>query len=792
MMFFGSITFSSNSWMWLSLGLLAVLFISLVWTYRKAAVIRPGNKTAFALKLLGILILMLLLIEPLWSGRRAKPGANLFAVVADNSSGMNVFDKDSDKMRSQILRKIVDANNSEWLDELAGYFQVRKYIFDSRLRRTANFSDMTFDGRASSIGTTLRTIANRYANRPLAGIILLTDGAATDMTNQPYDLSNMPPVYPVVTGSSRTQKDIAVSNVSVSQTSFEDAPVTVQADIDTTGYSGKTIAIDLHDDSGKLVEHKTEDIGRDEQKKVAEFRLKPEQNGILFYNIDVKEQTGSGSSTLSDASSEATMVNNKQTFVVDRGGGPYRILYVTGSPNWEYKFLRRAVEDDKQIDLVALIRVAKREPKFNWIGHAGEDTNPLYRGFGNQGDENAEQYDQPVLIRLNTSDQEELRDGFPKSEEDLYKYHAIILDDVESEFFTTPQMSLIRKFVADRGGGFMMLGGRESFQSGDYQDTSIAQILPVYLDKLPDNPTSGQMHINLSKEGWLQPWARLRDNETDERRRLSEMPPFKVLNRMDSIKPGASVVAYISNEYSQQFPALVVERFGNGRSASLTVGDIWRWGMKNSDMHADMDKFWRQTLRWLVSDVPERITIRITEKTDQTNQPVALRVNVRDKQFEPMDNVSVAIEVNEPQGTQTLLKAEPVLNESGTFEATYIPRANGGYLAQAVVKENKDNQETEVGKAQTGWATELDALEFRSIKTNRPLLEKIAQQTGGKVIEIDDLDSFVRSLPKKEVPVTETWTRPLWDLPWVSQAVFIAILLCFIGEWILRRWKGFP
>ncbi|MBN1974992.1 MAG: hypothetical protein JW787_15230 [Sedimentisphaerales bacterium] len=791
MIFPASITFPANPWIWMSLCILAVLFVLLIWTYRRATAIRPGNKAAFLLKLLGILILMFCMIEPLWSGRRAKPGANLFVVAADNSSGMNILDKDTDKPRSDTLRKVLDTNDSKWLDTLADYFQVRRYIFDSRLKRTSDFSEMAFDGRASSIGTTLRTIANRYSSRPLAGIILLSDGNATDMLNQPFDLSNIPPVYPVVIGSSKTQKDISLSNVSVSQSSFEDAPVTIQADIDTSGYAGKTIAIDLLDKSGKLVERKTENIGRAEQKKVVDFRLKPDENGVLFYNIEVKEKTDSENASQPDVSSEATMVNNRQTFAVDRGGGPYRILYVTGRPNWEYKFLRRAVAEDEQIRLTALVRVAKREPKFNWIGHTGENTNPLYRGFGNEEDETAEQYDQPVLIRLYPPDEEEdeLREGFPISEEGLYAFHAIILDDVESEFFTTVQMTLIRKFVAERGGGFMMFGGKESFQQGNFVNSAIGQILPVYLDKLPDRPASGQMHIDLSKEGWLLPWARLRDNELDEKRRLSEMPAFKVLNRLASVKPGASVVAYIGNEYAQQFPAVVVQRFGNGRTAALTIGDIWRWGMKESELHNDMDKFWRQSMRWLVADVPERITLQAEEKADQVNQPVVLRAGVRDKDFEPMDNVSVSIEVCEPQGDRTMLKVEPVLNETGMFEATYIPRINGGYLAKAIVK---DKDETEIGNAETGWASELDAMEFKSIKTNRPLLEKIARQTGGKVIEIKDLDSFVRDLPKRDVPVSETWTRPLWDMPWVSQVVFLLVLLCFVGEWALRRWKGIP
>ena len=79
-----SITFPTNSWIWISAGFIAVLLVSLIWTYSRAKAIRPGNSGAFILKLLGILILMFCLIEPLWSGKRAKPGANLFTVVADN------------------------------------------------------------------------------------------------------------------------------------------------------------------------------------------------------------------------------------------------------------------------------------------------------------------------------------------------------------------------------------------------------------------------------------------------------------------------------------------------------------------------------------------------------------------------------------------------------------------------------------------------------------------------------------------------------------------------------------
>jgi hypothetical protein len=154
-----------------------------------------------------------------------------------------------------------------------------------------------------------------------------------------------------------------------------------------------------------------------------------------------------------------------------------------------------------------------------------------------------------------------------------------------------------------------------------------------------------------------------------------------------------------------------------------------------------------------------------------------------------MENASVAIEVHEPEGKKVQLTAESVLTESGLFEAIYIPRLSGSYFARATVT---DIDGTEIGNAKTGWAVDLEAHEFRSIKTNRPLLERIAHQTGGQVIELNDLNNFVRKLPHRDAPITETWIKPLWDLQGILPITFLFILTCFAGEWTLRRWKGMP
>jgi len=795
MMFPGSIIVPVSPWVWLAVPVLVAAFVLLAWSYRRSPEISAVHRIAFCLRLLGVLVLLLCLTEPLWSGRHVKSGANLFLVIADNSSGMNVRDQGMIRSRGEILQSAFQADKSAWLGALADNFQVRQYVFDSQLRRTTNFSELLFDGKASAIGGTLQTIAKRYRGRPLAGVLLMTDGNATDMGEQFYDLSGVPPVYPVVVGANRPQKDISLTNVSVSQTSFEDAPVTIQADVEASGYAGKAVTLNLIASSGKVVEQQTRNISKSDEKHTFRFHVRPDRSGILFYNLNATEEivqdTSQDQLEAPSEATEATLANNRHRLVVDRGKGPYRILYVTGRPNWEYKFLRRAISQDEQVQLVGLIRVAMREPKYEWLGRSGEVNNPLYRGFDNKDAEQAEQYDQPVLVRLGTRDDAELRDGFPKKAEDLFGYHAIILDDVEAGFFTHDQMELIRRFVAERGGGFLMLGGAESFREGDFNRTPIGQMLPVYLDRLPETETATgtKIHFNLTREGWLQPWARLRDNEQDEQKRLSAMPAFRVLNRLGAVKPGARVVATVGDDSDGQFPALVVQRYGGGRSAALTVGDVWRWGMKQPDMQDDMNKFWRQTLRWLVADVPNRISFQAAHKRDRANQPVVFGVRVRDKDFEPMNDVSIAIEVRDPNDQTVKLAAEPALSETGLFEAVYVPRHDGSYFAKAVVT---DAEGLELGDAENGWSVDLEAREFQSIRTNRPLLEKIATFTGGRVVELDALDNFARSLPSLKAPVMDTWVRPLWDLRGILPAVFLFVLICFVGEWALRRWKGMP
>jgi uncharacterized membrane protein len=787
------LTFSGLTWLWpaaLSLGLALVVVL---WSYRAAPA--GGHRLVCAgLKTLGLAALAFCLLEPLWSSQRARPGANLLAIVADNSQGLQIKDRGETQTRGEQLRAMLGQADAGWQRTLTDHFDVRRFFFEARLNATPDFGGLNFEGRSSAIGSALHGLRERFRGRPLAGVLFFTDGNATDLRDALPDLQGLPPVYPVVLGRPGPVRDLALAQVQVSQTAFEDAPVTVQANVTASGFRGETIVAQLRDASGRKIEERSQRASQADETLAFRFQWKPDKPGVSFYQLRVDTQAGASVGGLTNQSREATLLNNRRVIAVDRGHGPYRILYLAGRPNWEYKFLNRAVQEDDQVQLVALIRIALREPKFDFRGRVGESGNPLFRGFGNQEREEVARYDQPVLVRQNTRDDLELRAGFPRTPEDLYGYHAVILDDIEAGFFGPDQALLLQKFVSERGGGMLMLGGAESFQQGGYARTPIGDMLPVYLDRGSgsDPKPPGVLTWSLAREGWLEAWARLRELESDEKARVQGMPPFQVLNQVREVKPGASLVATVADAQGRTLPALVTQRFGRGRTAALLVGDLWRWGMRDADARRDLEKAWRQCLRWLVADVPNRVELTTGPGAADSSEVVQLQARVRDPKFQPMDDAAVTLEVQlvmaETAGAPTnvtRLRAEPSRSEAGLYEAAYVPHQTGGYRATAFVTNSVGG---EVGRAAAGWSTDLAAEEFRSLQPNTALLETIAKRTGGQVISAAILPEFARSLPSRQAPVMEPWTTPLWHTP----LVFAFALACFAAEWGLRRGRGLP
>jgi uncharacterized membrane protein len=789
-----SIVFPPDAWWWVALGAAVVLIPLAVVALRPAHTGKSTLAVALALRTLGIGLLLICLLDPQWTTPRAKPGANFLALLADNSASLTIKDAGATQTRGGQIKTALTSPDSHWLASLGVDFQLKPYVFDTTVRRVRDFSGLDFTGERTSLGAALAEVQQRLTGQPLAGIVVFTDGDATDLAEITAGLGHTP-IYPVLVGNATGLRDVRLAQVDVQQTAFDDAPVSVRAEVEGQGVGAQALSVTVRPLNAPALNKNESDptpgpqvvhLVTDNNPVDVSFDWHPLGSGPQFFDVSVGAAGG-------QSLDEATTANNHRVIMVDRGRPAYNILYVTGTVNADYKYLKSALLEDPQMQIVGIIREAKGIPKWDFIGRNADTVNAFFAGT-DQAKDDSQAPDQPVLRADNYRDERErieLQTGFPTSPAKLYAYDAVILSKVEASFFTTDQLALLRRFVAERGGGLMMLGGVDSLDAGGYLNTPLASALPVYLDRKAPALPQGEMTWDLTREGWLEPWMRVRATVTDERQALASAPHVLVSNGLNGVKPGATVLASVTDETGTVFPAFIEQNYGSGRVACLTVGDMYEGRVGDATQMTDLKRFWRQVSRWLVTDDPAPVEMKIEPAAD--GRSVTLRVTARDENFRPLDMGKTTVKVSRVAAAgstatafeEVSLTAEPVPDAPGQFAATFTPPAEGAYLAEAEVI---DRSGKNIGRAQSGWVDDPDMEEFQSLGPNRPLMEEIARRTGGQVIAWDQLDKLADLLKNHTAPITEDELHPLWH----QSGVFLAVLLCLLAEWGWRRWKGLP
>lgn len=781
-------------WMWgqpgrwpLALGFLGLGLVLVIRAYGW----RPRGRllAAAVCKLLLWGLLAAMLCDPLRVRQTARQDANEVVVAVDASMRLEIPSERKGPKRSEQVRAALQTGQP-WMEEIEKTFRLRLVEAGDRLRAVREASELRFESTQAEPLRALKSLRGAGTSRPVAAVVLITDGHAADAALAD-ELSAQPgaAVFPVLTRAEQAPVDLAITEVRVAQTPFEDTPVTLSVTVKALGWKGRSWQLLVLDEAGQTKATTNQPVSREEDTATVRLRLSGVKPGVSFFQVRLadarlskEELTGDG---WGERSEELTLLNNERLVAVDRGAGPFRVLYVAGRPNWEHKFLRRALAADPEIQLPALLRIAKREPKFEWRGRTGESSNPLFRGFGDQAE--VQRYDQPVLIRLDTVSAEELRDGFPKAAEVFFAtYRALVLDDVEAAFFSVEQQRLIEQFVSDRGGSLLMLGGQESYREGGYEHTVIGRMLPVYLDRPGVETAVADGRWNLTREGWLEPWLRLRAGHEEEEARLARMPGFFAMNRVPSIKPGAALLATVA-EAEGSLPALVTQRFGQGRVTALLVADAWRWGMRDDESRVDMEKFWRQLFRWSVVDVPDRVDLQISEAEAGGARVKKLAVRARDEAFRPLDDALVRLEVRQGAAEPVVLHAEPSLQEAGLFEAEWAMPSAGAFRVETQVELPAESGPSEkLAVKAGGWAFDPVAEVTADLLPPIDWMTKIAEKTGGQVLRLEDLNELPERLRGLDVPVMDRRIEPLWH--WGGG--FALLLGLLVAEWILRRRSG--
>jgi uncharacterized membrane protein len=392
------------------------------------------------------------------------------------------------------------------------------------------------------------------------------------------------------------------------------------------------------------------------------------------------------------------------------------------------------------------------------------------------------------FYRQGVGNQTELVSGFPKTEEELFSYDALIIGSVEAGFFSADQLRNIEAFVARRGGGLLALGGRLAFDGGKYKGTLLEDLLPLSLTGNPINDANSFMPVYkpiLTGVGTTHPITRLNDDRSQNQKTWNELAPISVSEALTGVKPGASVLLEakrIDANGPQLVPLLVQQRYGRGQTLALTASDTWRWRMRMDSKSTAHETFWRQMLRFLVSGTPLQSEVSSQRDVYALDDIVRIVADVRDKKFNAISDAHTVARVTKPSGAVIDVPLKfTTLNNANTYDGEFKVDELGQHRIELVGTANSGM----LSAKSDLLVTDLNR-EFFGVAQNSDLLKRIATETGGKYYTPAEAQSLLDDLTYRQSPYSERVTKDLWDMP----INFMLIIGLLSGEWFLRKREG--
>ncbi|MCS6953392.1 MAG: glutamine amidotransferase [Bryobacterales bacterium] len=724
---------------WLLGVLVLAAALLLAWTVRRRMARRAPGLAGWrpaALWLLQSLLaglLLLLLWRPAVSVATLKPQQNIIAVLIDDSRSMAL--REDGRTRSE---QVIAALDSGPLSELRRRFQVRLYRFGRELERIERLDQLTASAPATHIGAALEQIAAESASLPVGAILLASDGAdnsgGVDLETLSEVRRRRIPVHTLGVGRERIAPDLEISDVVLPTRTLADSRLSAHVTFRQRGLSGERAQLTVKE-NGKILATRPITLGPEGEPQTEVVAFNAGAAGAKNLEIGVSPLAG-----------EQNPRNNVLTRLVNVDAARRRILYMEGEPRWELKFIRRAVDEDRNLEIVSILRTTQ---------------NKLYR----QG----------------IADPKELEAGFPSRPEELFAFHGLILGTVEVSYFTPAQQELIRQFVDRRGGGLLFLGGRTALADGGYGASPLAELVPVALPARKGTFHRERAAVELTAQGRESLICRLEDDAERNVQRWKKLPALADYQETGAPKAGAVVLAEVSVG-RQRWPLLAIQNYGRGRTAVFATGGSWRWQMLQDHTDQSHEMFWKQLLRWLATESPGPVRVTTPQPVVADTARVPLRVEARDRSFAPAADAVVVAHVTGPEGAGGELELVPSSAEPGVYTGEWVAPKPGDYAAEVVVRRRGE----ELGRDTLVFRREDGVAENFRLEQNRELLERIAEQTGGKYYRPGDLDELPGEISFSEAGITTREPRDLWDMP----AMFLLLVGLRTAEWFLRRKWG--
>ncbi len=724
----------------IALGALAMIGYQFIGLRRRLGMRRAIPLTA--LRAIVYSLLVFFLLSPGLVQTRVTKLRRPLNLLIDTSKSMSLPGP-TGKSRLDTVKEKLTAGDDPLIRRLERDYDLRIYQFSTALAPVAPSAIPQLE--ATGKGTRLAELlseAGRDAGAN-AAIMVVSDGIA----NGEGRIGGAAPQIPVIAvgaGDSKGYVDLRLADVTAPEFGFRGREFKIDLVVQAYGLAGKSVPIYFN--RGKsLVATKNIDIDRDAFEQRVTLSYTPKEIGAQSFSVNTPVLPG-----------EAIADNNHKEFKVDVRRDKLRVLTLSGSPAWNYRFLRMALKQDPFIDLVSFVFLRT-----------------------------------PTDV-VDVPDNQLSLIPFPIDEiflEEIKNFDVVFLDDFSyRSYFNVMYLDRVRDFVRD-GGGLAMLGGARSFDSGGYADSALRDVLPVELDGKGRYQMDTRARGLLTPSGKAHPITRLVPDAQANEDAWKKLPPLKSLNQILRAR-GETLLQAAPEGASAGQPLLTVGRYGKGRTLALMSDDIWRWsfgavGAKESPQNHL--KLVRHAVRWLAQEpMFEQVQIQPVNGVRAPGEKSEFIIRVLNDDYTPAAHANVKVEVPGNEGEQ--IRLEAVEQAAGEYRAEFTPAKEGAYRIEA----QADLGGKAIGRDNKNFTVAFPYAEAEDGRPRPELLKDIAEKSKGDFIPLAELDaaSLARAAAKLDrlapAEIVERREIPLWG----TLTTFSVILVFLSLEWWFRRKWG--
>lgn len=750
--------------------------------YEAGAVSRKRARWILGLRLTALAALAWILLEPAWVRTVSRTHDREVVIVYDDSASMHLTDDGSSESRLASGRRAL--TEAGVVDKLEEDLRVRT-LHAARTLRGEDAESSEGWRESTDLRAALNTVLEQVPPDELGGVVLVSDGRH----NRPGRVEEIArrfgildaPIAVLAVGSPDPPRDAAVVSVHAPEAIHLGDRMHVRAEVKFDGYRGREARVRLLR-GGERIEERTVSIPQDHHREEVRFAQVPEAGGVGDFRIE-----------LEDLGDERFAENNSWEFETSITDARTNVLLVDNNPRWEFRYLRNLFYGrDKSVHLQWLLLNPDRM--------GGENTPPVpasaARPFGDA---------QATLL--------------PESEEEWRKFDVIILGDLPAQALTPQTWETIQRCVRERAALLVLVAGPESMPHA-LPAGPARELVPVEVEwgrRTYFQSGGDPFRWALAPAGLRHPVTQQTSGAATNDEVWSAFPPARWRHPVSKLKEGAEVLLVSSSgddpavrgpgdlstaltalanrrQRETESALLVTRQSGRGKVALLLTDRTWRLREGSGDIYHH--RFWGNLVRWGAGPTLRAGGKRVRLGTDRLaytpDDRITISARLREKNLEPVSDAKVQGEVLHNGRVVATVALAPVEGSAGLHEGVAGPfreagkyeiRLAGGQATRLMAEEGLP--EVAAGFRVAGSP---GPVELADTTLNLPLLETVAELSGGKVFSVDEAGQLAPLFlgdPREREEVRET-------LLWNHWLVLILLAGCLAAEWVIRRGGGLP